>query len=246
MRRLLSSSVIALVLGFAWTPNASAQQSVNLFLGGFVPRSIDGRGSDDVLYQNSFCQSASDPVCLSTLNRNGGIDIGKFNGVTFGGEYLVGLGPLAEAGLGIGFYQRSVPTVSTNFVNPDGSEITQELKLRIVPLSATVRFLPLGHDGPIQPYVGAGVGVFIWKYSETGSFVGNGGSITSGSFSDSGSTVGPVILGGVRVPVADAVSIGGEVRWQHARADLASNQGFAGTKIDLGGVNYLFTVNVRF
>ena len=34
-----------------------------------------------------------------------GFDINDFNGVTFGGEYLVGLGDFFDAGLGIGYYR---------------------------------------------------------------------------------------------------------------------------------------------
>jgi outer membrane protein W len=242
MRRLLFSSVIAAVLGVVGAPSASAQQSVNLFIGGFTPRSLDARGTDDVLFQNG--------TFLSTFNQSNGIDIGKFNGATIGGEYLVGLGRNLEAGLGVGFYQRSVPTSYTGFVNTDGTEIAQTLKLRIVPFSATVRFLPIGERDRIQPYIGAGVGVFVWRYSETGQFCdncssGTGGNVFTGTFSGSGSEVGPLVLAGVRLPMGP-VGVGGEIRWQKAKATLPTDQGFAGPNIDLGGFNYLFTMNFRF
>ena len=64
-----------------------------------------------------------------------------------------------------------MPTVDSNFVNSTAAEIEQDLKLRIVPFTATVRLLPLGHDAPVQPYIGGGVGVFGWRYSESGQFV---------------------------------------------------------------------------
>ena len=57
-----------------------------------------------------------------------------------------------------------MPSVYAASVNANGSEIEQELKLRIVPLTATVRFLPIGH-GSVEPYVGAGIGAFNWRYS---------------------------------------------------------------------------------
>lgn len=237
MRRFLIFSVAALVIGVVGAPAASAQQSFNFFVGGFTPRSLDGRGTDDVIFQNgSF---------LSTFDRDSGINISKFNGATIGGEYLVGLGHNAEAGLGLGFYQRTVPTVYTDFVNNNGSEIQQDLKLRIVPFTATLRFLPLGHDSPIQPYIGAGVGVYAWRYSETGQFVDTNGNIFTGNFVGSGSQAGPVVLGGVRFPMGTAM-VGGEIRWQGGSADLPASENFAGTKIDLGGVNYLLTVGFRF
>jgi len=63
--------------------------------------------------------------------------------------------------------------------------------------------------------------------------------------SGGGTTAGPVILGGIRVPVG-SWGVGGELRWQSAEGSLPSDQGFAGNKIDLGGLSYTFTINVRF
>jgi hypothetical protein len=134
-----------------------------LYIGGFVPHAMDARGGNDVLFNNS--------AFLSTLNSVNGIDMGEFHGFTFGGEWLVGLNRFLEAGAGIGFYQKAATTVYTNQVNSNGTEIAQELKLRIVPISATIRLLPLGHRAPVQPYVGGGVGIFLWRYSETGQWV---------------------------------------------------------------------------
>lgn len=237
MRRQLSFSVLAFILSLAAASNAAAQQSVNLFLGGFTPRPLDSRASDDVLFRNS--------AFLTTLNRDRGIDINEFNGFTIGGEYLVGLGRNLEGGLGLGFYQKTVPVVYTDLVNASGDEIFQDLKLRDVPFTATVRFLPLGHDNPVQPYIGAGIGVHAWRYSETGEFVDNRNNIFQDSFRASGSATGPVVLGGVRFGMGP-VGLGGEIRWQSAKADLPADQEFAGSRIDLGGINYLFTMNFRF
>jgi len=115
-----------------------------------------------------------------------------------------------------------------------------------VPITATIRFLPLGHHASFKPYIGAGVGIMPWRYSETGEFVDfNDNSIFRDSFTGSGTAVGPVILGGVTIPVGP-VGIGGELRYQAAKGDLPATEGFAGPKIDLGGMNYLFTVNFHF
>ena len=104
----------------------------------------------------------------------------------------------------------------------------------------------MGHHGPIQPYIGGGVSVMPWRYSETGDFVASDGkSIINDSFTASGTATGPVILGGVRVPVG-SWGVGGELRYQKADGNLPGNQGFAGSKIDLGGLTYNFTINIRF
>jgi hypothetical protein len=239
MRRLFSVgpkacatfAAVALVLGFAAPPAASAQQSFNLSIGGFSPRAADARIPNDVLIGNL------DLVGLD-------FTIGDFSSAVLGAEYLVGFGDYFEAGLGVGFQQQSVPTVYRDLVAPDLSEIEQTLKLRVFPMAATVRFLPLGRHG-VEPYIGAGVGIFAWRYSERGDWVRTDGVIQPGTFVGSGASTGPVILGGVRIPVSNW-GIGGELRYQRAEGDLPNDQSFAGTKIDLGGFTYLFSVNFRF
>jgi outer membrane protein W len=236
-RLVVSLSAMALVSGFLAVPNASAQQSASFYIGAFTPRAIDARDIDDVLVQNS--------VFLSSLNQVRGIDIGEFNNVTVGGEWLFGMTPKLEGGLGIGYYQDTVPTLYTDLVNTNGTEIRQDLKLRIVPFTGSVRFLPLGNRAPVQPYIGAGVGVYYWRYSETGQFVDFQNNVFTGNFVGSGGAVGPVVMGGVRAPIGSA-SVGFEVRYQSAEGKLPNDQGFAGSTIDLGGFNYLFTTSFKF
>ena len=124
--------------------------------------------------------------------------------------------------------------------------IEQELRLRMVPFTATMRFLPLGHSEGIEPYIGGGVAIINWRYEEAGEFVDfTDDSIFGDRFTGSGTSTGPLILGGVRVPIG-AFRIGGEIRWQKAEGDLPLDQGFSGDTVDLGGWSYLATFNVRF
>jgi hypothetical protein len=208
----------------------SAQQTLNFSVGGFVPRGEDGRGSDDVLVNN-----------LDFLAFN----IKDFNGATVGAEWLTGLGDKFEAGLGLSFYQRSTPAVYLFDINSNGTEIEQDIKLRVIPFTATVRFLPMGHRNGVEPYIGAGVGVLSWRYSETGQFLATDRSIFRGNFVGKGTATGPVILGGIRFPLG-AWGAGFELRHQSAEGNLPPEEDFAGNKIDLGGFTYSFTVHVRF
>ena len=231
MRRLISAGVVALVvLGVVGSPAASAQQQVSIFVGGFSPRSVDARATNDVLVNN-----------LDFL----AFRVSDFSGPLVGAEYLTGLGDHFDAGLGVGFYQRTVPTVYNEFVNANGTEIEQDLKLRVVPFTATVRWLPMGHHNGVEPYIGAGVGVFNYRYSESGQFLATDKSIFRGTFVGSGTATGPVILGGVRVPFG-SWGVGGELRYQSAEGTLPADQDFAGSRIDLGGFTYTFTINIRF
>ena len=68
-----------------------------------------------------------------------------------------------EAGVGASFYQNNRPQRVADLTYPNGDEIEQTLKLRIVPVTATIRFLPLGRNASVQRMWAGGVGFFNWK-----------------------------------------------------------------------------------
>jgi hypothetical protein len=208
------------------------RNAVGFTLGGFFPKGEDGRVSGDVIVRD-----------LDDLV----FEVNDFNGVSVSGEWLFKLSNYLEGGVSGGFYKRSVPSVYRDFVNDDGSEIEQDLKFRVAPVTGSIRFLPVGH-GSVEPYVGIGVGIFNWRWSETGEFVdASDGSIFRSTYVDNGTSVGPVILAGVRAPFADVWDVGGEFQWQKATADIdRAETGLLGDKIDLGGWHALVTMHIRF
>ena len=212
------------------TGDAAAQQTLNFSLGLFTPRGEDARTEGDVLNANrSFLA----------------FDIRDFRSASVGAEWLVPLGNFVEAGAGVGFSRRTVSSVYANFTDSDGTEIEQDLRLRLVPVAFTVRVLPLGQANALQPYFGAGLGVFRWRYSESGEFVdfARNREIFRDQYVAEGSETGPVVVAGLRFG-GETVSAGGEIRYHSAEADL--DERFAGSKIDLGGWTYNVTVGVRF
>jgi hypothetical protein len=213
---------------------SDTRQSFGVNLGGFFPRGEDSRVEADVLVENR-----------SSLI----FDIGDFKGFSVGAEYLFGVTDHIELGGDVSFYQRSVPSVYAIPVHEDGREIEQDLKLRIAPITASVRFLPTGRYATVQPYIGIGAGILNWRYSETGEFVDfSDDTIFRDRFAASGTEVAPVVLGGVRF-LADVWTVGGEVRWQKASADTGgASAGFVegGDKIDLGGWTANFNIHFRF
>ncbi len=209
------------------------RQSVGVTFGWFGARGEDARVSNDVLLAN-----------LDFL----AFDIKDFNTGTIAGEWLVGVGDYLEAGVGVGFQRRTVPSVYRDFTFDDGFEIAQEMRLRIVPVTGTVRFLPLGRSASVQPYVGGGVSLLNWRYSEFGEFVDfTDDTIFNARYVASGNTVGPLVLAGIRAPVADTWLVGGEIRYQRGEGDTdASETGLLGSKIDLGGWSANFGIHFRF
>jgi opacity protein-like surface antigen len=234
---IVKSSIQGLLLAtvVAATPAvASADTLVGFHLGGFLVRGEDGRTEGDVIRENRSFLS---------------FDVDDFNGFLFSGEVLVGLGDWFEVGGGVGYYAERVPSVYTDFVDIDGTEIEQDTKMRIVPIAATFRLFPIGRTTPVQPYVGGGVNFYHWRYSETGEFINFSDPnlpVFRDNFVDSDWAVGPVLIAGVRAPVSDAVFIGGELRWQRGSADLDPALNFAGDKLDLGGVTLVGGVHFRF
>ena len=231
MRRLLFSLIaVAYIAGFVATPHASAQQAVNVFVGGFQPKGLDSRDASDVLLRDHDFLT---------------FDFNKFNGPIFGGGWTVGLMDLFDLGLDMGFYQRTAPAVynTPSTTGPVG----QDLSLRIIPVTATIRFLPLGHHGPARPYIGGGVGISAWRYSEVGDFLAANKTKVPGSFEESHVNAGPVILGGITFPLG-SVGVGGEIRYQSGQGSLAP--GVFGSPanpnpvVDLGGLTYMATVSL--
>jgi hypothetical protein len=209
---------------------ASAQQTLNFTFGAFVPQGTDARVTGDVL----------------NANQNFLIfDINDFRSGTVGAEWLVPFGQYLEGGVGVGFSRATVSSIYADFVDTDGSEIEQDLRLRIVPIAFTVRVSPLGRQAPVQPYFGGGVGAFNWRYSETGEFIDFGANraIFRDRYVASGTQAGTILLGGVRFG-GGATTGGFEIRHQRVSADLDSR--FAGEKIDLGGWTYQATFGLRF
>ena len=239
MWRVISTGMALLGLLAASTPAQAQDQGFSVSLGYFAPRGEDSRVSGDVLNANRCIDTAF--LCEPLL-----FDVGDFGGATFGGEYLIGIGKYVEAGVGVGFYQRTVSSIYEFVTRPDDTEIEQDLKLRVVPLTATLKFVPTGRDASFQPYIGAGIAALFWSYSETGEFVD---AVTSEIFRDSfkadGTEVAPVIFGGLRAPVGASMMLGGEVRYQKADAPLPAED-FLGDRIDLGGLTFQGTLTWRF
>jgi hypothetical protein len=237
------SVLILLVAGAVLATDARtvfAQQTVNFTVGLFTVRGEDARVDDDVLVLDSEVLA---------------FDFKDFNGAAIGAEWLVPLGSYLEAGAGLSFYRRTVPTVYSDFTQADDSEIEQDLRLRVIPVAFTVRVLPLGQTSAVQPYFGGGLGVLAWRYSETGDFVDFSRNllIVPDRFAASGTATGPIALGGIRF-AADTFSAGFEARYQGGAADLdelpPTLAGLPGSpsqpRLDLGGWTYQATVGIRF
>ncbi len=216
---------------------ALAQHAVTLTAGQFAVRGFDSRIDRDVLLEN-----------LNVF----AFRLDDFNGGAVGGSWDLDLGNHFEVSLGLGYYQRTVPSVYNDYVDVDGTEITQDFRLRIVPGTATVRFLPFG-DTPVQPYFGGGLGLYAWRYAEFGNFIDFGAVDRFGSFDTftdrfvaQGTDAGGIVLGGVRFPFGDRYAFGLEVQYHEVSGIVGVDNGFLEEEIDLGGLTSQVTFQVGF
>ena len=187
-----------------------------------------------------------------TLNR------GDFSSPAIEADLAFRAGPRTQVVVSSGLSGMSQRSEFRHFIDNNDKPIEQTTTFRRIPISIGLKqyLTSTGRSigrfawipSRVAPYIGGGVGINQWRYAEVGEFIDTDGFIfrDTTTYIATGTTVGPVILGGVRFPIGSRGSgLGGEIRWQGGNADLP-NIGFFGTKLDLGGFNYLFTVNIGF
>jgi outer membrane protein W len=146
-------------------------------------------------------------------------------------------------------FGRSVPTVYLDLVDERDREIEQTLRLRVMPVTAVVRFLPFGRAGDVQPYVGVGVAALRFRYSEIGRFVDNATlDIFEDRYVATGTVPGAVVVGGLRLPIGgDVFGMSLEGRYINGAGETGGlDAGFLDEKIDLSGFLFNVGFHVRF
>src|SRR6267142_1476555 len=171
--RMSRATAAVLALGLvAASPAAGWASGLELRIGGFFPR-----GQSDLF--------ADVNELYSPVGELRGVKPNDFDGVYGGAEYSFNVAERVEMGISLDGYSNSNSTVYRDFTRPDGSEIHQELKLSVVPLGLSLRFLPLDRRAPIQPYVTIGADAIFYQYEEFGDFIdffSNNLDISSDSF----------------------------------------------------------------
>jgi hypothetical protein len=246
LRLLRNVGLVLLVLLTAAPASAQVVQSMHVGAGFVLPRGFDARDKDDVLIRNFLGESL--PAIPSRSDALA-FEISDFRTGQVFGEWNVAFGDFIEVGAGLGFYRKSVPTVYFDLVDESGLEIEQQLRLRVVPITGLVRFLPFGGPTDVQPYVGAGISILNFQYTEAGDFVdGETLDVFPDRFRARGATLGGLLLGGVRFPLGgDIYAFGIEGRYQFGTGNTGGlEEGFLADKIDLGAGQLNFTLLIRF
>jgi hypothetical protein len=242
------------LLGVAVPASAQVVHSVTIGAGIFWPRGFDQRVEGDVLVAN-LTQPAipgfngeTTSLEFGLPDRDGPSD---FRAYPIFGEWNIAFNDRIEVSVGVGYQNKSVDSRYRDLVNTaaNDTDILQVLRLRMIPISGTVKFLPFGQAGGFQPYVGAGISAVNFHYTETGDFVDPSTlEIFNDKFTASGFSFGTLIFGGLRIPLGgDVYALQVEGRYLFGNGDTGgADAGFLGDKIDLSGGSLNFGFVIRF
>ncbi|RMG45954.1 MAG: hypothetical protein D6718_06330 [Acidobacteria bacterium] len=131
--------------------------------------------------------------------------------------------------------------------DPDGFDVWHDTELQVTPLTVGLLFYPAGREG-LVPYLGAGGGLYWWRYREAGDFLilsDPAKPIEFLAFESDGVTAGYYVLAGLDLPVGSGWSMFVEGRWQQADDALGGDFEGEGT-IDLSGRSLRAGVAWRF
>jgi hypothetical protein len=241
----MSRAAAALVaLGLvAASPAAGWASGLELRLGGFVPRGQSNLFDDvsELYTPDSRADDCTETSCPGVRTRD-------WNGVYGGAEYSFNVAPHLEMGISVDGYAREIPTSYRASVRDDGSEISQTLRLVVVPVGLSLRVLPAGRHAAVQPYATIGGDIFYYRYEEFGDFIDffdDSRPISPDSFVSDGGIFGGHAAVGLRVPVGHDFAITGEVRYQFApRRQMGDD--FSLSEIDLSGTSATIGIRLRF
>jgi hypothetical protein len=218
-------------------PERTSRHSFQLRFGYFFPQ------GEDALWEDT-----SDRFTLAPDD---------FNGPAWGLSFVTAINNNFEIGVHGDWYGRTVLAEERHFVDEFGYAIVHETTLEERPFAVDLRLIPAGRyrggsqgRSPLKPvfYVGAGVGVNIWDYEETGDFVDAGDPtlpIYFASFKESGEALEARVLAGLELPISPGFNLLVEGRYTWAQGDL--NRALIDLEhIDLGGAWGFVGASFRF
>jgi outer membrane protein W len=143
-----------------------------------------------------------------------------------------------------GYYEKTHYSQYSEYEYDDGTPIFQNLSLEILSLELDLKIYPIGHQRYFCPFIGAGVGIYHWKYEQWGEFINFDDDTVEEGYADTSTyTPGFNVKGGFTFRIRRSVGISFEAKYQYLKGELSSFfEGF--DKLDLNGV--LFNLGINF
>ena len=165
-------------------------------------------------------------------------------GVYWGAEFEFFVGRQLSLALEAGHYKKDISTMYKDVEYDDGTPIYQDFSLRITSIEADFKLYPMGHRRLFNPYIGCGIGIYVWKYYQGGEFVDFEEEVVyEGEAYTNTITPGINAKLGFVYRYRRSIGISFEARYVYLKGQLSSLfEGFE--KLDLGGVT--LTIGVSF
>lgn len=172
------------------------------------------------------------------------VAVSDFDFVFGGVEIALELNEFVDWAIGVDGYRRRVDTHYRDFVRDDGTEIRQELRLTVIPVTTGLKFYPLGKFRVLLPYVTGGLGLYAYEYREEGEFIDFATfDIFGAVFRDSGVGVGGYAAAGLEVTVTRGFFVFGELRRHWVTAEHGEDfRDFGDFDMDARQLAFGFTV----
>jgi len=185
---------------------------------------------------------------LYGFSPNHPVEDSDWIGVYGGAEWRFRVAPSFYLGIHLDGYGRSLDTEYLDFERPGGAPIFQTLKLSILPLGASIRWVPKDGRHDISPYFGAGVDAVFYQYEEFGDFIdffSDNLDIRPDSFESDGAAFGGHAAVGLRIPIGHDFAITAEGRYQFAQRKRMEED-FDQNIIDVNGASATIGIRLRF
>lgn len=158
--------------------------------------------------------------------------------ITYGAEYEFFINRFLSVSLEGGQYQKTVFSQYLDWEYEDGTPIYQNLSLRITSFELDLKLYPLGHKKIFFPFIGAGVGIYGWRYEQWGDFINFEDLTVSEGYAETSTySLGFNGKAGFGIRFGHVFGLTFQAKYQYLKGRLSSFfEGFE--KLDLSGFQY--------
>lgn len=246
-RALLASGAL-LLLGLGGAVPALAQSTGNGFL--------FGRPSGSLTVWGGWAGEQADSPIFQFVTDTFSLSKSAFNAFTIGGDLAVNVAPSLDAGFSLGYASSKAGSQYRHWQDTQGNPIQQTTTLERVPLTASLKWYPLGRGQmagnlawiprPLAPFIGGGAGVMWYRFQQYGDFVDFADSaVVSDAFSSHHWTPTADAFAGVDYALSPRWVLTAKAQYTWAQSHLGSD--FVGpNQIDLSGLSLSAGLGVRF
>lgn len=164
----------------------------------------------------------------------------------YGAEFESPFGRYSSFFLEFGSFNKTVEAQYRDYTYMNGDPIFQSVSLRIVPIEAGIKYYPSGHRHTLNPFIGAGVGLYFWTYQQWGDFINFTDDTISDGFAET-RRIGFGLNGrvGLVYRFSSRLAFALEGKYQYLKGRLSEYfEGF--NSLDMGGFTANASINIYF